>query len=362
MKIAFDAGILLAPEPTGVEKSFLSSLRALSLRPTGHEFFLAFPGACPRISGLSAEFRSVSLTEASGPMWRERALAPWIGENRIDAVHSPVSAFPLLAPAAKICTVHELPWREAGTRGDEGRRASHRIWAQLAAMHATRIVCVSRTTAEHLRETAPGAQERIRVVHHGIDPLFRPVSRPPAQPPYFLCLGRARKKKNAAAAIRAFRVFLDRTASSHRLLFAGPSGEDREAILEKSRALGLSERVGLLGYIPESQMPALYAGATALLYLSLSEGFGLPPLEAMACGTPVIASNRGAIPEISGPAAQLVPPEEPLAAALAMERLVADPALRASRIEAGKSLAARFSWEAHRESLLSLYAELESRP
>lgn len=359
MKIAFDASILRAPDPTGVEKSFLSMLRALSLRPTGHDFFLVFPDATARIEGISKEFSIISLPQARGPLWRERHLSPWLAAHDIDLLHSPVSAFPLLAKVAKICTVHEVPWTEPGTRGDEGCDASHRMWAQLAAMHATRIVCVSKTTANRLARVAPSAAERTRVVYHGIDPQFRPQAARQTGEPYFLCLGRARRKKNALAAIRAFRVFLDRTRAPHRLLMAGPSGKDREAILEAANALGLSARIRLLGYVREEELPGLYAGAQALLYLSFSEGFGLPPLEAMACGTPVVASNRGAIPEVAGEGALLVPPDEPLAAAQALEQMIADPAFRTARVEAGKHLAAKYSWEANRKAVLSLYREIE---
>lgn len=362
MNIAFDASILRSPEFTGVEKSFISMLRGLSLHPTGHRFFLVSPENCPRIEGLSTEFSNVSLATRAGPLWRERAFAPWLAEQHIDIVHSPVTAFPLLAAAAKICTVHELPWTEQGTRGDEGRAASHRAWAQLAAMHATRIVCVSRTTAQRLREFAASSAERIRVIYHGIEPRFVPCAEKQIDPPYFLCLGRTRRKKNALAALRAFRVFLDRSAAPHRLLFAGPAGEDREAILEKAQALGLQERVRLLGYVAERELPALYSGAQALLYLSFSEGFGLPPIEAMACGTPVIAAARGAIPEIAGEGALLVDPEQPLATAEAVEQIVLDPAFRAARVEAGKYLAAKYSLEANRKAVLSLYAEFEESP
>lgn len=366
MRIAFDVSILSCPEPTGVERTFASLLRALARRRTGHEFLLVSPGEVPEIPGLSAEFSPSPLEAEGGPLWRERLLPAMVRERGVELFHSPLSAFPLLAPCRKIATVHEIPWLEEGTRGDEGRRPPHRLWAYLAASFADRILCVSKRTAENLERLHPSAAARIRAFPHGLDPIFRPVPHRDGQleaygipsRPYFLCVGKARAKKNLLEAVRAFRVFLDRTGAPHRLVLAGPGGPALDQAREKARALAIADRVLTPGYVAEKDLPALYGRAEALLYLSFSEGFGLPPLEAMACGTPVIASDRGAIPEVLGEGGILLPPGDPMRVAEAMARLASDPAFRAAKVEEGRRRAGLFRWEDTVSRLLSIYGEL----
>jgi len=369
MHVAFDVSVLDTPEPTGVERACSNLLRALARRRTGHRFTLVAPRRIPPLPPLSEEFGTALLeTDRPGALWRERLLPDFVKERAIDLFHSPVAAFPLTATCRKLVTMHEVPWLEPGTEGDEGRRATHRIWAYLDATYADRIVCVSERTATNLVSLYREAERKVRIVHHGVEERFRPLDSsevdeealvragiPPG--PYFLFVGKARARKNLVHAVRAFRVFLDRTAAPHRLVLAGPGGAPLAEALERSRHLGLSSRVIATGFVPDDDLVTLYNRADALLFLSYSEGFGLPPLEAMACGTPVVASDRGAIPEVVGDAAAIVGPDDPLAIASALRRIVEDADHRADLVRRGRERAARFTWEKTAEAILSIYAE-----
>lgn len=374
MRIAIDVSVLDTPERTGVEKVCESLLRALARRRTGHRFTLVAPRRAPPLPPLSEEFEvEVLPAEDPLPLWRERLLPPFVRRRGIEVFHSPVAAFPLTAACRRIATMHEVPWLEAGTEGDEGRRAAHRIWAFLDATYADLVICPSRRTADHLLSLYSTAGPKVRVVPHGVEDRFRPspggdrgeaalrrCGIPPG--PYFLMVGKTRAKKNLVQAVRAFRVFLDRTAASHRLVLVGPRGSALEPALQRARALGLADRVFATGYVPDDDLPSLYEGSEALLFLSHSEGFGLPPLEAMACGAPVVASDRGAIPEVVGDAALLVSPDDPLATAVVLQRIVAEEGFRRTLVRRGFERAARFRWEEAAARVLALYAEGEGGP
>ncbi len=365
MQIALDASILETEEPTGVEKAFNSLLQALHRTETPHQFFLVSPNPIPKLKTFFPKFQNVHFREKRGSfLWRERYLPSWIRKNEISLWHSPVSAFPLLSSCPSLVTVHEIPWLERDTRGDEGTRLRHKAWTWLDAHFARRIVCVSQKTADHFLTLHPSAKNKVKIIHHGVEERFFHAKRNPefferlgVRRPYFLFVGRSRRKKNLANALKAFDLFLRENSSDHLFLIAGA----RDSALEKK--LEASDRILFLGYFPDEQLPALYAGAEALLYLSLSEGFGLPPLEAMACATPVIAADRGALPETTGQAALLVSPDDPQEIAAAMGRLFLQKNFRNSKIEEGKKWTREFDWNRTASRYLNIYEEvMKSNP
>ncbi|MCB9892273.1 MAG: glycosyltransferase family 4 protein [Planctomycetes bacterium] len=373
MNIAFDISILDTPHPTGVEKTCRSLLLALKNLGAGslpaERIYLIAPYRIPDfLPDLGEPFHPRVLQGARlGPLWRERWVTSFVQEHGVQLVHSPVSAIPLTAPCAKIATIHEIPWLEAGTRGDEGSRLNHRVWTYLDATYADRIVCVSNHTSENLMHLYRAAEQKVRVVHHGVDEhFFEPgpidvlVPRRCGVRPgrYFLAVGRARAKKNLEAAVRAFRVFLDRTGSDHQLVLAGPPGPITYDALVRAEALGIRDRVHAPGYIREELLPQLYAQADALLFLSFSEGFGIPPLESFAAGTPVIASNRTAIREVVGDAGLTVDPDHPLEVADAMIRLCQDEDLAAELVHRGRVRAHSFTWERAAQAISNLWREV----
>jgi glycosyltransferase involved in cell wall biosynthesis len=224
---------------------------------------------------------------------------------------------------------------------------------------ASRIIAVSEATKRDLLELYGVEAERIEVVPHGVDArVFHPSSpdeigrvrrRFGIEGQYVLSLGGIEPRKNLPNLVRAFARLPARARPALVLAGGGvewnPEGRDAlQEVMREVRA-DVGERVVLTGYVQEPDKVALLGGAEALVYPSLYEGFGLPVLEAMACGTPVVTSDLSALPEVAGDAAVLVDPRDPDAIASAIERVLGDEDLRRGLADSGMSRAARFTWE-----------------
>jgi glycosyltransferase involved in cell wall biosynthesis len=234
-----------------------------------------------------------------------------------------------------------------------------------AARRARLVVAVSENTRRDIERLWSIPRERIAVVHEGVTPQYRPVEDPESlqeirarygiDAPYFLYLGGFDPRKNLRNMLAGFKLFLLTAGSGHRLVLCGDARGFEDYLGDTVEELGLGESVALTGFVPEEDLPALYSGAVAFVCVSLYEGFGLPLLEAMACGTPVLASDTSSIPEVVGDAGLLVDPLEPGEIAAGLERLAGDAAL-AERLSArGRERAAGFTWERAAGLILELY-------
>ena len=196
-------------------------------------------------------------------------------------------------------------------------------------------------------------EHRIRVTPLAASPEFRPVAAHPAHP-YFLYVGNLEPRKNLERLIEAFGRL---HGKEHQLIIVGNRWYQGGVAERKARSLGLNGRVKFLGYVPRSDLPEIFSGATALVYPSLLEGFGLPIIEAMACGTPVITSNNSSMREVAGDAAALVDPRNVREIAEAMARVAEDSSLRAQLSQKGLKRASEFSWKKTAELTLEVYRE-----
>jgi glycosyltransferase involved in cell wall biosynthesis len=284
----------------------------------------------------------------------------------VDVFHG-VTGFelPPRGPWRLVTTVHDLiplrlphlvPWRH---------RWAVRCLLGPALRRAARVIAVSEATRQEVLHRYRLPPERIRVVPEAAEPRFAPVARARQAAvharyglagPYVLFVGLLEPKKNLTALLEAVaRLRRQGAWGDIRLAVAGAPGwgPDPAAV---ARALALDDVVAFLGPVAEADLPALYAGACAFAFPSLWEGFGLPVLEAMASGTPVVASARGALPEVAGDAALLVEPT-PERLADALGTLLGDAALRARLAEAGRARAAQFSWERTARETLAVYRD-----
>lgn len=258
----------------------------------------------------------------------------------------------LLFPERHTADTREFQWRKY-------RFAQHQADAVLAISEATRQDIVT-----HLGIPP----DRVHVVYGGVDPIFRPIedrralawtlaSLKIALDKYLLFVGTLEPRKNLVRLIEAYHQLRHRLPPpAPRLVMVGASGWQFEAIFERVETLNLEKEVMFLGRVPYQVLPALYNGAVAFVYPSLYEGFGLPPLEAMRCGTPVITSNCSSLPEVVGDAGRLVDPLDVDGLASAMVEVVSDADLRADMRRRGLAQAARFSWERTARETLAVYA------
>lgn len=372
MRIAVDVSIQETPYITGVERVQRALLEALGEIDRENEYLLISKKEIDLGLRLPANFRTEAVVKGGSPyLWRERCVPPLLARQHVDVFHSPVSATPILGKAKKIATVHELPWveRDTGTPPGEIGKRGHRVWLFLNVRYASRIIAVSERTRQNILALYPDAGDKVTVIPHGVDPRFQPLTEAPPRKrflarfgipdrPFLLFVGTLRRKKNLRALLTAFGALSGPERDRHVLVLAGvrtPAWPEFEAMLQEEALAG---RVFLPGYVPDEDLVVFYHHASALVYPSLFEGFGLPPLEAMACGTPVVTSSGGAIPEVVGQSALTFPPDRPDLLQECLERVLCDVDLAESLRRKGLRRAKRFSWRRAAETYLALYREL----
>lgn len=283
------------------------------------------------------------------------AQAAWLrvratGQARADVAFFPHYDVPLLGfPARSVVTVHDLIHFKVPQAFSSWRRLGAGVLLRGGVSAASRILTVSESTRRDLVERFPAAAGRIRVVPNGVGSFFRPSPEEelpgiPAAPPFLLCVGNRKPHKNLGAAVDALAILAGERPDL-RLVVVGEVFSGWAAVLARAEARGVRHRVAEVPAPTDAQLRALYSRCEALLFPSLYEGFGLPVLEAMACGAPVVVSNRSSLPEVVGDAGLLVDPEDPRAMADAVRLLHHDPRLRADLVRRGLERAREFGWE-----------------
>jgi glycosyltransferase involved in cell wall biosynthesis len=262
-----------------------------------------------------------------------------------------------------VATVHDLMWLThpdwAARPGWRGRvdRAFYRHGLRRALVKADRIACVSAATAAEVVAFAPGTASRTRVTLSGVDAAFRPVPPDKGGRRYILSVGQYAPYKNHDGVLEAFaRIAGD--APDLDLIFVQRQGAGSDALRPRAAVLGVAERVRFARPVDREGLARLYSGAAALAHPSLMEGFGNPLAEAMACGCPVVTSDRSAMPEVTGGAALLVNPTDVDAIAGALRRIVSDAGLAADLRAKGLARAAQLSWQAFAAANVAIYREL----
>jgi glycosyltransferase involved in cell wall biosynthesis len=229
---------------------------------------------------------------------------------------------------------------------------------------ATKIITISHATEADIKKYYNVPEEKIAVIYAGFQDLSSFVETAPTidekMRPYFFFTGRAKPRKNVHGIVSAFISLKKRTASTCKLVIAGKaSGPYYQSILKLLTKEGLLSDVFFVGYVSTEQLCAFYKNAIALVFPSFNEGFGMPVAEAMSLGTPVITSNASSLPEVAGDAGLLVDPHDTEAISAAMEKLLADPALRASLAQKGPAQAQHFSWQKAAQEYMAVLATVE---
>jgi len=284
-----------------------------------------------------------------------------------DLFHATAYTAPRTRGVPIVVSVHDLAlvrFPELGSAELRGVPARTR----LAAAAARIILASSEATRRDLIELLGVPPDRIRVVHLGCDAAFRPLPADGARThvrdryglaePYLLHVGTLEPRKNLARLIRAYGRLCAARRDAPALLLVGERGWQYEGLFRLVEELKLGARVRFTARVPSADLPALYGAAAAFVYPSLYEGFGLPPLEAMACGTPVVCSNAAALPEVTGDAALLVDPYDEDALAAALEQVLDDSALRASLRARALDRARYFTWERCARATLTAYDDI----
>ncbi len=316
------------------------------------------PDTCWDLLPSGPGFRHVTLG-GPGAFWHVKAAAIARG---MDVYHSPSSLFvPLMVPDRSVLTVHDLVPFLMPEVSSAKTWWTHRVF-QRTVTQLRAVITDSESTAQDLKDMLPALAPPIETIHLAPRPAFRPADPPQLPLPfdYYLAVGTLEPRKNLPMLLRAYRKATDAAPDLPKLVIAGKLGwknAEFEALLADP---WLRERVHLAGYVSDAELLALFQGAIAFVYPSLYEGFGLPVLEAMACGTPVVTSSCSSLPEVGGAAALYVDPRDEAEWSATLLR-VRDPGVRAALSRAGIAQAARFSWTETARRTLAVYHEVHAR-
>lgn len=302
------------------------------------------------------------------PPYSVRAQARWAARlhrqaRDVDVTFFPYHDAPLFRhPSPSVVTVHDLTQLVVPGAFPAWKRLAGGVLVDGALRNADRVVTVSESTRSDIVARVPEAASRVTVVPNGVDPLFRPLGseeRSAAEErwdplrPFLLAVGSARPHKNLELAVDVL-AHVRATQPEMRLVVAGPQDRRIGTVLRKARGLGVEDGVELVGALEDGSLREAYALAELFLFPSLYEGFGLPPLEAMACGTPVLASDRGPLPEVLGNGAVLLDPLDHVAWGREATRLLDDVEAREARIEPALRKVQEYSWERAAEKTLAV--------
>jgi glycosyltransferase involved in cell wall biosynthesis len=364
----------------GIGTYIRSLMQALSAMDTTNRYTLVIrPEDTPALEGLPENFSTSIYTRDDAshldnvlfPMYL-RGLAP-------DLVHIPVNRVPLLMIQPYVVTVHDLT--SLFFEGEEYSRLRiqlRRYRLRRGLQRASRVIAVSEATRRDVAELGV-EPHRLRVVYNAPDPGFlgperagaveerrRVMERYQIQHPFLLYAGNIRRHKNIPRLVEAFAVVREQLASHPvyhdlRLVIIGDTISQFPAVRQAVIRSRVEHVVRFLGFVPFETLRCFYESAAAFVFPSRYEGFGLPPLEAMACGTPVVTSNVSSLPEVVGDAAILVNPENVFDIVRGIRDALLDEALRATLICRGREQASRFSWSRTARQVLEIYQEAAAR-
>ena len=362
-RIAIDARTILQRK-TGDRTYTLGLLRGLARVPSPYEFdvLLDVPDAAELVATAtedSPRFQVHVLTAPNNRVWSAASLPRWAWENRPVLVHVNYLA-PGPLPCPFVTTIHDVVWRALPKTFPAKDRAVMNLAMPLSVWRAARVLTESRSSKNEIARTLRVNSDKISVTTIGLDDRFRaPVA--PAQiaelrrkyqlgaAPYVLSVGVLQPRKNVARLITAFRRIKRANKTwPHQLAIVGkPGWGDDLAQTDPD--------IRVTGYVDDEELPALYAGAEVFAYPSLYEGFGLPIIEAMAAGAPVLTSNRASMPEVAGDAAVKIDPYQTQSIRDGLELMLRDADLRDELRARGRVWAERFTVEAQARGVLEAY-------
>jgi glycosyltransferase involved in cell wall biosynthesis len=388
MRIGIDATALWSgATQSGITGYTIQIVEHLLKTNSSHDYYVySFNEVPERLAAVPASVRFRVFKTWNRKLWQQTVLPLAAWRDRLDLMFFPSNSVAKFLPCASVATIHDLhPFvvpnafrtvHRAEVYGNRLRSSVSRWywrWVLAAASRKDRVIAVSETTKSDIEKILAVQGDAIDVVYEGVDhdrfgvgeeggeifDAFLEKYRLPQR--YILCVG-THGYKNLQGAIKAFYLVKQQRKNSLRMVVAGNKHTLGGEILGLVQDLGLAEEIVFTGFVADEDMRSLYRCAEMLLFPSHYEGFGLPLLEAFACGTPVVTSRTGAMPEVAGSAALLVDPDDPTDIASAVSKILDDPNLREAKRRQGLARVRMFSWEeAGRKTLGVLEKALDAK-
>ena len=289
----------------------------------------------------------------------------------LDIAHFTHFNMPVLYKKPAVVTIHDLSiskFPELMSRTGILEKMAYTYTIKNAVKSANIVICISENTKEDAIRMLGADVKKIRVIHEAVAPEFKPVTdtakiddlkaRLGITKPYLLYVGNFKAHKNLPMLVKAFNLLRNRFSLDAQLVLAGDATQAPPELDQTIHALGLDAHILKTGYVADEDLPALYSGALVFTFPSMYEGFGLPPLEAMACGTPVVSSNTSCMPEVLGDAALFASPQDPDEFAAQLAKAAKEASVRDDLVERGHARVALYSWKKMATEVLAVYNEV----
>lgn len=370
MKIAIEAQRIFRKEKHGMDYVALETIRELQKTDTQNEYFILVSPGDDICLQESANVHIVTVNWPSYPLWEQIGLPLALRKIKPDLLHCTSNTAPVYGNIPLVLTLHDIIFLEKKQGKNQSMyqrmgRLYRRIIVPRILAKCKKIITVSHFECNRISSSLHIDRQLLAAVHNGYSQHFIPVrnaqtitARYIEERPYLFFLGNTDPKKNTAKVLQAYSIYLKKSRQPLPLLIADLKEEIIDGYLNRQGLQEIKKMLYCPGYIPNTELPAVYSGVSAFIYTSLRESFGIPILEAMACGTPVITSNTSAMPEIAGPEGILINPSEPEEIASAILHLEEDAEYYQSQAIYGLERVRRFSWENTAKKILSIYKEI----
>ena len=379
MKIGIEAQRIFRQKKHGMDMVALELIRNLQLIDTENEYVLFIkPDVDDSVIKETPNFKIVRLKGGFYPFWEQIALPKAAKKYGCQILHCTSNTAPLFTSVPLVVTLHDIIYMESsypkimkgtGTLYQKFGNAYRKLFVPRIIKKSEKIITVSNFEKNRIGQFFKMASDnRLVAVYNGVSEHFKPVSQPDVLQRvkekyrlpnhFFFFLGNTDPKKNTKGTLKAFSDFLKKTGSDIQLVMLDYDRQELEAILNDINDKDLINRIILTGYVVNTDLPAIYSQCEIFLYPSLRESFGIPMLEAMACGVPVITSNTSSMPEVAGDAALLIDPFNPAEITDAMMKILDNKELKSDLIKKGLIRAAAFSWKAMAQNVLEIYRQM----
>lgn len=370
MRIAIEAQRIFRPNKHGMDFVVLEAVRQLQKIDKKNEYFIFVSPGEDRCLEESDNVRIIEVACPTYPLWEQMALPQAVKKVRPDLLHCTSNTAPLYTSVPLVLTLHDIIFLEPRVSGNKSWYQNmgwyyRRMVVPRILPKCRKIITVSHFECNRIREALQIPADKITAVYNGFSSHFRPLDHTqevtmkyvPASE-YLFFLGSTDPKKNTPRTLKAYSLYLRESDYKRPLLIADLKPKYVDEILKEHQIEEIRPYLHMAGYIPNTDLPFLYNGAFAFLYTSLRESFGIPLLEAMACGTPVVTSNTSSMPEVGGKGAILADPTDERSIASKLIALEKDPSLYQRQRDLGLERVKYFSWEHTARALLELYQSL----
>ena len=373
MRIGIEAQRIFRKNKHGMDYVVLQEIRELQKIDTRNEYFVF---VAPGDDRCLEDTQNVHILEIGGdfyPLWEQVTLLKAANELNLDMLHCTSNTAPIRCKIPLILTLHDIIFLEPRDKANKSFYQNmgwfyRRLVVPRILKKCKRIITVSNFEKNNIMSKLDLPQGKIAMIYNGYNEWFKPLDDTEQiykkyidSSGYFFFLGNTDPKKNTERTLVAYSKYLEKSEVKRQLLMADLDKSFLNSIIERNHIENILPQIVMPGYIVNKDLPYIYNNAFAFLYTSLRESFGIPLLEAMACGTPVITSNTSSMPEIGGPEAILINPEDPDEIAEKMLQLEKDEALYQRQKKIGPIRAKCFSWQQTAEHLLDLYESIYKR-